>query len=564
MLRRFNAFICIRRGTYITWYNLNPVLMNGEISYITSGTDRGKFKIGDGVTPWRQLEFSAARYPEDILNLINEPASDDIPYTGDTISILQKIINFLKGMLNRFNPNSGHKHNGVDSPNISYNDLLDTYIITNYVDNADNILRNFINNEIFNVNTRISNIENLGHLAGIFETVHDLPTDTSEFSNGITLNDFAKIVSDENYNNASTLYTVIDITDNNITWKHSLTYNTDITGKMDVVANAIENNIMIFNNNGNAKDSGININNINLTGNINQGSGDDVSTPSLNNINIWDAVQIIWDRIHALSNNEIDNKFSFIATGSNTIIAYSKDGLAWEFENSSIRLGSIAKGNNLFVAVVANNGGVATSIDGVNWNIVSSNTYTHIKYMNNLFYAISDNAIATSADGVNWNSISVINSLRYDITFGNNTFVAVGRYIIYSTNGVNWTTVNNNNLQLNSIAFGNGIFVGAGNSVIRTSTNGVNWDSVANSYYFNRITFANNLFVAVGSGVIATSTDGLNWNFNNVTGNFGGVTYGNGLFVAVSTTTIATSANGVNWDVQSITGYPLSFVLFIE
>jgi hypothetical protein len=46
-----------RRGTYSEWYDANPILGAGEISYVTSGTSAGQFKIGDGTTAWRSLAF---------------------------------------------------------------------------------------------------------------------------------------------------------------------------------------------------------------------------------------------------------------------------------------------------------------------------------------------------------------------------------------------------------------------------------------------------------------------------------------------------------------------------
>ena len=44
--------IRIRRDTYANWYSQNPVLKEGEMSFVT---DRFMIKFGDGRTPWRDL-----------------------------------------------------------------------------------------------------------------------------------------------------------------------------------------------------------------------------------------------------------------------------------------------------------------------------------------------------------------------------------------------------------------------------------------------------------------------------------------------------------------------------
>lgn len=46
--------IQFKRATAPRWFELNPVLTNGEPGF---EYDTGKFKIGDGKTPWRDLEY---------------------------------------------------------------------------------------------------------------------------------------------------------------------------------------------------------------------------------------------------------------------------------------------------------------------------------------------------------------------------------------------------------------------------------------------------------------------------------------------------------------------------
>ena len=54
--------IQFRRGTSSDWTDLNEVLLAGEIGI---ETDTGKYKIGNGITGWRGLEYSGEPLPTD-------------------------------------------------------------------------------------------------------------------------------------------------------------------------------------------------------------------------------------------------------------------------------------------------------------------------------------------------------------------------------------------------------------------------------------------------------------------------------------------------------------------
>jgi len=49
-----NARIQLRRGKKAFWQDANPTLHPGEPGY---ETDTKKLKIGDGITPWRELAY---------------------------------------------------------------------------------------------------------------------------------------------------------------------------------------------------------------------------------------------------------------------------------------------------------------------------------------------------------------------------------------------------------------------------------------------------------------------------------------------------------------------------
>jgi hypothetical protein len=261
-LKVIKAIIRVRRGTYTQFYNSNPVLKQGELSYITSGQDNGKFKVGNGSTQWRSLPYSAARFPEDVITLSDNDASDALPNSGKIEQLFQMIRNFLKWIKGQFDPWTGHKHNGTDSPKVSYNDLANKDVIENYIDSALNNEAHQRRWEIESLDSalseRIDGVENLGHYAGAFDTYALLPKNTSGFPQGITANDFATIRADETHDGNVTRYIVsgIDAESGDVTWVYDVTYNLDISGKADKVAGATDGNFAGINASGNLADSG--------------------------------------------------------------------------------------------------------------------------------------------------------------------------------------------------------------------------------------------------------------------------------------------------------------------
>jgi len=57
--------ILVRRDTTTNWSG--KTLADGEIGYVNSGTDKGKFKIGDGSTVWGSLPYAN---PNDFISSI--------------------------------------------------------------------------------------------------------------------------------------------------------------------------------------------------------------------------------------------------------------------------------------------------------------------------------------------------------------------------------------------------------------------------------------------------------------------------------------------------------------
>ena len=85
--------IKFKRGTEARWDELNPILENGEPGYVY---DSYKFKIGDGITPWRDLPYIDSK--EEIMSFT---ISSNFPAIGDP-NVIYKASNELS--LYQFNP----------------------------------------------------------------------------------------------------------------------------------------------------------------------------------------------------------------------------------------------------------------------------------------------------------------------------------------------------------------------------------------------------------------------------------------------------------------------------
>jgi hypothetical protein len=69
--------IQLRRDPAATWTGNNPVLADGEFGY---EKDTKKFKIGDGVTEWNDLEYRTSATLEELQAILADldPAPGDI------------------------------------------------------------------------------------------------------------------------------------------------------------------------------------------------------------------------------------------------------------------------------------------------------------------------------------------------------------------------------------------------------------------------------------------------------------------------------------------------------
>lgn len=80
----------LRRGLLEAWERNNPVLAKGEPSFII---DKNAFKIGDGITPWKDLEYIGLNQ-EDLAKAIEDyleknPPSGGVQFKPDNTLILK-------------------------------------------------------------------------------------------------------------------------------------------------------------------------------------------------------------------------------------------------------------------------------------------------------------------------------------------------------------------------------------------------------------------------------------------------------------------------------------------
>jgi hypothetical protein len=84
------AQIQLRRDTSANWTTNNPILLAGEVAFTSdvfyTGTDQQRFKIGDGVQTWLQLDYvpegGASAYPENLFLTVVNKTGDNLLASG--------------------------------------------------------------------------------------------------------------------------------------------------------------------------------------------------------------------------------------------------------------------------------------------------------------------------------------------------------------------------------------------------------------------------------------------------------------------------------------------------
>ncbi|MBI2926929.1 MAG: hypothetical protein HYY24_14635 [Verrucomicrobia bacterium] len=267
-----------------------------------------------------------------------------------------------------------------------------------------------------------------------------------------------------------------------------------------------------------------------------------------------------------------------IAVGSNGTLLKSADGVTWRSGRTAVtttHLNAVARGNGMFVAA-GNDGEVLRSEDGVTWAKVNSEATARLdqaRFVNSDFWIVGEKGtLMTSKDGVTWSQrslgISLANTTLRDISFGNETFVAVGwrsghGVVLSSPDGLSWVkTFTSTNKPVDGVVYAKDKFAVVGDfGTILTSNDGVAWtqrNSGTTSFLID-IAFGNGVFVAVGKGgTVLTSTDAFAWmaRTTDTAANIWAVDFGMGTFLATSFSgsfpTILASKDGVGWSEQDI------------
>ncbi len=278
----------------------------------------------------------------------------------------------------------------------------------------------------------------------------------------------------------------------------------------------------------------------------------------------------------------------FFITGYNSTILSSVNGINWVAESAPGNcpdFSGITYKNDMYY-LIGSNGGYSClykSSGNGTWNSES------IGFYGKVFYGIAANSeslvivgldwqnnwhgiIYSSANGESWVSEATTNYLLRDVTYANNTFIAVGQssQIYYSSDITTWTQATTPMLgDLWRVTYLESKFYTVGDQQLLTSTDGAEWESqysgIAENASIRGITYIDNNYVIVGrnndnGGYIYHSPDAYTWTQESigVTPNqLQSIAYGNNKYVAVSyNNTIVTSNNGSSWVLTNLTGLP--------
>ena len=241
-----------------------------------------------------------------------------------------------------------------------------------------------------------------------------------------------------------------------------------------------------------------------------------------------------------------------VANTASCTFAYSGGG-STQVVNTLVTLGSTAyNGVSKYVAVAYDEHTVASSPDGINWNVSSmpaNVSWRAVSYGNGVFVAVAyDTSIAaTSTDGVNWTQRALPTSTKwcsiaYGSTGGHVTLAEFSSINATSNDGITWIQRAMTSLPVNSIESGqltNVPLSGSGSVIIPSGTTSVTINGRG----------------AAGVSEVTTAIygpDGATWTKNlglDASNNWTALAFGNGKFIAAKygTSTAAYSTDGINW-----------------
>ena len=185
-----------------------------------------------------------------------------------------------------------------------------------------------------------------------------------------------------------------------------------------------------------------------------------------------------------------------------------------------------------------------------------------ITFGNNTFVAVGERGTVrySSDNGSSWdNGTSGTTRELYEIAFGSNSFVAVGergRHSYSSNNGTSWDNGTwSDTDHVTGVEFGNNIFIGSSSTNLTKSTdNGANWNLIGAGLKVYDVAFGNSMFLACGAegAIVTTSDNGSSWTTRTSgasTSTLYGITFGNNQFFSVGSNgkLIKSINNGSSW-----------------
>ena len=256
--------------------------------------------------------------------------------------------------------------------------------------------------------------------------------------------------------------------------------------------------------------------------------------------------------ILSISSTGTGAKGRFVSLTDSEFARFSDDGINWTevslpFSTTN-NYKKLISGNNRFIAVAANEGRVASTLNGISWTTVNlplTNLWQDGVYGNGKFIIVGSDTdlVLVSSDGESWTTSSIPNDTVGDSTIAQWSYTAygAGRYVVISTN----------------------------DRATATSTDANTWsrnDQALPNFSGNitSITYGKNKFVvATDAGETAYSFDGVTWYTGDTlpgASDWGILKYAQGIFFAISaptapatnTNVAATSEDGFTWTQRTL------------
>lgn len=197
------TLIQIRRGTADQWYAVNPTLSAGEWGL---ETDSGRYKIGDGLTAWRSLEYSS------LLPNSSDLAGTSgigITFGASGIPVTVSVTGITTSQVTDFNSAVSGIVSGMSISNEQVMDIVGTGIVgasgigIDYQDASDQIVVNVTGIETSQINNFDSSVSGLipvkNIIAGTGIGVNNVSGDYTVSVTGISstlVTDFTSAVGD--------------------------------------------------------------------------------------------------------------------------------------------------------------------------------------------------------------------------------------------------------------------------------------------------------------------------------------------------------------------------------